>query len=271
MTPRESIAFLVGSESRVTILRNLCEQSWRPTELAEASSCARETAQRTLTSFSDRGWVKKNGGGKYELTPAGRMVASEYEQFEQTVEAADRLSVLLANVGDAVADLDADVLSRLNAATATTENPHAPINRFLSVVGDDPVDEFQGITPIVSRVFNQAAERIIGPKSEVELVIDEDVLETSATEYPDALERAFELDQFTLYLSPTELTFGLMIVDGSVYLGAYDDNGNLVASVDGDDEEFVTWARNVYERHRGAASRPAFNSAATSKREADAE
>lgn len=251
MSARDEIAFLVGSESRVAILRTLRKQPYRPSELATECSCARETAQRTVSAFVDRGWAEKETeDGRYALTPAGDMVADGYDEFEATVAVADRFSVLLANVGDVAADLDPVVLRRLHGTTATSDNPHAPINRFLTVAGSDYVEEFRGVTPIVSRIFNEAAERIIGPDSNVQLVIDERVFETSASEYPDDLARAYELDQFDLFVSPKRLEFGLMLVDGHAYLAAYDDQGNLMASVDGTDDDFVGWAERTYARYR---------------------
>ena len=257
MSARDEIAFLVGSESRIGILRALRNQPHRPSELSAECSCARETAQRTVSAFVDRGWAEKETeDGRYALTAAGEMVAEGYDEFEATVAVADRFSVLLANVGSVVADLDPVVLRRLHGTAATSDNPHAPINRFLTVTGSEYVDDFRGITPIVSRVFNEAAERIIGPESSVQLVIDERVFETSASEYPDDLARAYELDQFQLFISPKRLEFGLMLVDGHAYLAAYDDQGNLIASVDGTDDDFVDWAERTYARCRADSYAP---------------
>lgn len=254
MSAREEIAFLVGSESRVAVIRALRNRPYRPTELATECSCARETAQRTVTAFAERGWVEKlTDDGRYALTAAGDVVADSYDEFEATVDVADRLSVLLSNLGDVAAGLDPVVLDRLHAAEATADNPHAPINRFLTVTGEDHVERFRGITPIVSRIFNEAAAQVIGPESSVELVIDESVLETSASEYPDDLERAFELDQFELFVAPTKLDFGLMLTDGHAYLAAYDSQGTVVASVDGTDDEFVEWAEETFRRYRESA------------------
>ncbi|SFR69522.1 helix-turn-helix transcriptional regulator [Halogeometricum limi] len=257
MSTREAIAFLVGSESRLELLRTLRDRPSRPSELADECSCARETAQRTVGAFVDRGWARKeNGRGRYALTASGVLVAEGYEAFEARVSVADRFSVLLENLGGVVSDLDPVVFDRLRGTTATPDDPHAPIDRFLAVVGTETVSEFRGVTPIVSRVFNEAARRIIGQQSNVELVIDERVFETSASEYPDDLTRAYELDQFDLFVCPERLTFGLMLVDGHAYLAAYDDHGNLLASVDGTDREFVEWAERTYRAYRTRSYEP---------------
>lgn len=251
MDARDDIAFLAGSEVRVDILRALRSETARPSELAAECSCARETAQRAVSAFVDRGWAEKVSTEEgYRLTRAGELVAGGYDEFEQCVVASNRFRDLLANLGTISDRIDCDILSEVTYAQATAENPHAPIDRFLGVVGDDPVERFHGITPIVSSVFNRAAGRVIRPETDVQLIVDRDVLTTSATEYPEALERADELDGFTMYISEEPLESGLMIVDDHAYLGAYDDDGNLVASADGAEPAFVSWAEETFEEIR---------------------
>jgi predicted transcriptional regulator len=251
MSAREDIAFLVGSEVRVDILRALRSESDRPSELADRCSCARETAQRTVTAFADRGWAEKvPDSDRYRLTRAGELVAGSYDDFEECLQVSARFRDLLANLNGAVSDLECEALSGTTPTRATPENPHTSINRLLDVMGGGEVDTLRGVTPIVSRVFNRAAERAIGPDTDAELIVDTDVLEASAAEYPEALDRADQLDGFTLYVSPDPIQFGLVLVDGHAYLGAYDDTGNLVASADGDGDDFVAWARQTFARTR---------------------
>lgn len=252
MRARDDIAFLVGSECRVDSLLALREGPLGPSAIARRVSCARETAQRNLGGFVERNWVTKDGG-RYRLTVAGELVLDTYERLEFTVESASRLTTFLTHVDGALEDVPATLLSEQCVTSAGGEDPHAPINRWLEVIGEEPVDEYYGIAGIVSRLFNEAAERIIGPETEMELIIDESVLETSRTQYPDALQLAYDLERFTLYVSPDSIDFGLCICNGHAWLAAYDELGNIVASVDGDDERFVEWARGVYERHRSDA------------------
>lgn len=251
MNAREDIAFLVGSEVRTDILRALRSDPDRPSNLADRCSCARETAQRTVTAFADRGWAEKiPESDRYRLTRAGELVAGSYDDFEECLEVSARFRDLLANLNGAVSGLECETLSDATHTRATPENPHTSINRLLDVMGDGTVDTLRGVTPIVSQVFNRAAERAIGPDTDAELVVDTDVLETSAAEYPEALDRADRLDAFTLYVSPEPVTFGLVLVDDHAYLGAYDDTGNLVASADSDDDDFVEWGRQTFARIR---------------------
>ena len=255
MSAREDIAFLVGSEVRVDLLRTLRAAPARPSDLADRCSCARETAQRTVTGFTDRGWAEKvPGTDRYRLTQAGEIVADSYGEFEACLDVAARYRHLLANLGGSVEGLTCETLAGTARTRATPENPHTSINRLLEVMDRDRADTLYGVTPIVSRVFNQAAADIIGPGTDVDLVVDRGVLETSASEYPEALDRAERLPGFTLYVCPQSVAFGLVIVDGHAFLGAYDDQGNLIASADGDGEPFLPWARRTFDRLRERSS-----------------
>jgi predicted transcriptional regulator len=252
MNPRDDIAFLVGSDSRVRVLRLLHEQPLRPTELVDRCTCTRETVQRTLSGFGDLGWVDKTDK-RYHTTLAGDMVLEAYEDLSSVVSDVHDLRPFLEHASEEFHDVPPGVLSSTTITTATTENPHAPINRYIELMSDGYVDRFRGVTPIVSGIFNQASESAIGATTDMELVIDESVLERSRTDYEGALQTAYDLDQFTLYLASEPLEFGVAIIDDVAWLGAYDDNGNLVACVDGEHPRLHEWAVSVYERQREAA------------------
>lgn len=249
MGVREDIAFLVGSESRINLLQALSERPYRPTELADECSCARETAQRTLGGFVERGWVTKSNA-RYQLTPGGVSVLEEYSDFVDVVRGADRLETFLTNLGTFAEQFPIDRYEEMTVTEASGADPHAPIDRYLTVLGSSPVESFKGITPVVSRVYNEAAASVIGPETEMELVIDDSVLSVSESAYPDALQRATDLEQFSLFLSPEDIDFGLALVEDYAYVGAYDEHSNLVASVDGECEPLLAWAREVYHDYR---------------------
>ncbi|SEL69616.1 helix-turn-helix transcriptional regulator [Haloferax larsenii] len=252
MSARSDISFLVGSESRTAVLNALASEPQRPTDLARSCDCARETAQRTLAGFCNRGWVEKSDG-TYRLTPGGKMVYDRYQELVASVDRADRLGEFLTNVGDTVIDVEADVLDQLTVTTATDGDPHAPLDRYLTILGDDTVDNFRGVTPIVSRIFNESAENVLGAETKMELVIGESVLERAKSAYTDSLELAYELEQFSLRVTKTELDFGLLLVDGHGAVASYDEDGNMAAIVDGSNEAVLEWIESLYESIRSQA------------------
>lgn len=252
MSARKEIAYLVGSECRLEVIRELAETPARPTELAERCSCARETIQRALAGFVERSWAEKNES-RYRLTASGEIVLEQYEAMADTVTAVDRLDEFLSHAGEVGRTLDPTLLAELTVTSACEGQPHAPIERYLSILGGESPTRFHGFMPVASQVFNQAAESAIGPETSVELVIDETVLETSKREFPRALQRAHDLDQMSLYVSAEAIEFGLAIVDDHACVGAYDDTGNLVVTVDGTDETFLSWAEETFERYRSCS------------------
>jgi predicted transcriptional regulator len=255
MSAREDIAFLVGSEVRIDLLQRLRSAPARPSDLADRCSCARETAQRTVSGFADRGWAEKVADtDRYRLTHAGEMIAGSYAEFEERLDVATRFRHLLENLDGPVDGLTCELLAETARTRATPENPHAPVNRLLELMDREHIATLRGMTPIVSRVFNQAAAGVIGPETDADLIVDRDVLDASAAEYPEALERAEQLSGFTLYVSPEAVEFGLVLIDGHALLGAYDDQGNLVASADSDEDPFVSWARDAFARVRERSS-----------------
>ncbi|MFC4359123.1 helix-turn-helix transcriptional regulator [Halobium salinum] len=248
MSARHDIAYLVGSDNRVDILRALRDEPRGPSELASACSCARETAHRSLSGFVERGWVARDDG-EYRLTVAGGMVIEQYDRLETTVDGTNRVRPFLRHAPAAFRDLPPEFLSAVRLETATPENPHAPIGRFRATLGDGGLERFRGVTPVVSPLFNEAAGAALTPETDAELVIDESVLHVSETQYADALGEAFELEKFTLLVSSDSPGCGLMIADGHAFVCVYDE-GTMVASLDGDEEAFVEWVSDLYAEER---------------------
>ncbi|POG57231.1 hypothetical protein AUR65_002120 [Haloferax marisrubri] len=181
------------------------------------------------------------------------MVHDQYEEFVGTVECADRMSEFLANATEVCEGVPPGVLSQMNITTAADNDPHAPLNRYLTIVGSEPVDRFRGVTPIVSRVFNESAASVIGPDTRMELVVDREVLERSIDAYSESFERAQDLEQFELRITDETLGFGLLLVDGHGVVSAYDDHNNLTALIDGDAPEVVSWVEDLYESVRSTS------------------
>ncbi|ELZ95491.1 hypothetical protein [Haloferax sulfurifontis] len=181
------------------------------------------------------------------------MVHEQYERFTEAVECADRMSEFLADAAEICENAPPGVLGQMNITTAADNDPHAPLNRYLTIVGNEPVDRFRGVAPIVSRVFNESAEAVLGENTRMELIVDRGVLERSIDAYPDSFERARELDQFELRIAEESLDFGLLVVDGHGIVSAYDEHNNMTALVDGDAPEVVSWVESLYESVRSTS------------------
>ncbi|HET7325128.1 MAG TPA: MarR family transcriptional regulator [Halococcus sp.] len=254
MGSREHVAFLAGSANRVRVLETLCEHPCRQCELIRECGLSRSTVHRTLDGLAARDWVR-NDGGRYRLTAGGRFVLERYEALEASIERVDEWGPFLTRLDDIAATLPPAALDDAAMVANTPETPHAAISHLANALTESDAERFYGISPIVSPVLNEGARELAETGATMELLIDESVLDASRTAHPAALEDAYTLSNFTLYLYPDDLTFGLTILDDRVLVGAYDEQGVLRECLDGTNEALTAWANDIYEEYRERAAR----------------
>lgn len=250
MDAQERVAFLAGSGNRVRVLRELREEPGRGAELARRCSLPRSTVHRCLDGCTTHGWATKHEG-TYRLTTPGDLVLSAYEDLTRTVEVTTEHEGVLTQLGAVGRTLPIEGIARATAVEATPENPYAAMEHYVDAFGSASFDRMRGIVPITSRLFNEAGRPLVEANVELEMVIDEGVLDTARESYPEAHERGLDSDDFALYVHPEPLSFGLAILDNDrVLVGAYDEQGNPRACLDGTDDALIEWAVDTYERFR---------------------
>lgn len=254
MGSREHVAFLAGSANRIRILDALREQPRRQCELVRVCELSRSTVHRTLDGLTAREWTR-NEGGEYRLTAGGQLILDRYAALETAIERVDEWGPFLNRLGDIAATLPPAALDDATMVTTSPENPHAVIGHVADAFAASSSETFRGVSPVVSPLLNEAAGELLETGVEMELLIDESVLATSRAAYPDALEDAYVSENFTLYLSPDDLAFGLTILDERVLVTTHDEQGVLCECLDGTNEALVAWARDIYAKHRTRAER----------------
>jgi predicted transcriptional regulator len=250
----EHVSFLAGSENRVRILEALHDRPRRQCELVDACGLSRSTVHRALDGLEEREWVYSEDGA-YRLTVGGRLVLDQFDALRTAIERVEEWGAFLQRLGGVGATLPAAALDDAQLVTNSPENPHATMSHTTDVLAAADTETFRGISPLVSPVVNEAARESLTAGVRMELLIDESVLDASRTAYPDAFEDAHEFENFELYLSPDELTFGLMLLDDRALVCAHDEQGTLRECLDGTNEALVRWASDTYEDHRAAAER----------------
>ncbi|WP_049996675.1 helix-turn-helix transcriptional regulator [Halococcus sediminicola] len=250
----EHVAFLAGSANRVRILDTLRERPRRQCELVDACGLSRSTVHRALDGLEERGWVHSEGGA-YRLTVGGRLVFEQYEALETAIERVDEWGSFLQRLGEVGATLPVATLDDARLITNTPANPHAAMHHITDVFVASDTGTFRGITPVVSPVINEAAHELLTTGAAMGLVIDESVLDTSRTAYPDAFAAAHDFENFELYLSPEGISFGLLVLDDRALVSTYDEQGTLHGCLDSTNEALVGWANDVYEDRWAAAER----------------
>jgi hypothetical protein len=90
--------------------------------------------------------------------------------------------------------------------------------------------------------------------TDIEVIIDEAVLEVTRASYPAVLDSVAEVESAELFVYPEKLRFGLVILNGSVFVFAYGDQ-SLIACIETASETLGEWAIGVYQAHQQAAYR----------------
>lgn len=247
------VQFLTGSPQRFAVLAALCESPARPCELDAEVDATRTTIQRILAGFQDREWIYKREG-HYRPTATGRRVFDQYQSLLGEAERGRDLGPIAVHL-DAIADTLPEELLTESAVTRSSEqDPLAAvtrlIERFESVDG-----RVRAISPIVTQSFNEVAADLLESAMEMEFVIDEGVLERSATDFPTALERGVEHGNIDVFVCEDALSFGLILDEAGCCLAVYDDENNLRATVESTDDAVCDWAAVQFEQRR-ERSRP---------------
>jgi predicted transcriptional regulator len=254
MDPQERIAFLAGSPNRVRLLRELRERPGRGAELARRCSLPRSTVHRCLDGLATHGWVEK-GNGRHRLTAPGELVLSAYEDLAETIAVSATHGETLTQLDDVGRTLPTEAIAEASVIEATPENPYATIEHYLEAFESGSFDRMRGIVPISVRLLNDAGRPLLEANVDIEIVIDEGVLETARESHPDAHQLGLDSETFALYVHPEALTFGLAILDAErALLGAYDEQGNPRACLDGTNDALIEWANETYECYRQEAA-----------------
>jgi hypothetical protein len=72
--------------------------------------------------------------------------------------------------------------------------------------------------------------------------------------YPAVLDSAMDAESVELFVYPEKLRFGLMALNGSVFVFAYNEQ-SLLACVETVSDVLGTWATDIYQAHQQAAYR----------------
>jgi hypothetical protein len=248
MTARQQVEFLAGSRHRVAVAERLREGAARPCELEGCVDASRATVQRALSALTDRGWARRDAG-EYRLTAAGALVLRARDDFGETIETVDAVSEPLSLLGPVDEELPTAAIREATVTVADPKAPHAPIGRYLEILGEANVDRLRGLCPIFSTLFEAAHEPLVDERIPIEVVVDEATYETARDRQTMTVAVA-DRDSFDLYVHPDSLNFGLSLFDGRAVVGAYDDHGRFRACLDATADPLVEWVRSEYRRHR---------------------
>lgn len=243
----DDVQFLTGSPHRPVILDAMSTDPVRPGKLTERVDATRTTVQRVLAGFLDRQWVAKRDG-EYYATVTGKRVHARYESLVDEIGRAQALGPMATHLEFPLEDVPDEALATGSVTVATEQNPLAVIEGIVEWFQDRDGGHVAGVTPIVSQTINEAAAEMVDDGTSVDLVIDPNVLEHSAAEFPSATDRAVDDEGVDAFVYPEPVSYGLAVHGTDVMLAAYDDESNPRALLECDDADVADWAEDRVDR-----------------------
>lgn len=244
----EEIAHLARSKHRFTVLENLADDRFEPSELVESTEASRPTLGRILNELEDRGWVERTDSG-YVATPAGKTIVSEFEPFREAMEAILRL-------GDAVEWIPREEfpIDLRHFHNAVVQAPGQ----------DDPVEAHEFVTDLLREASTwRALTHLMAPtrKREAMLrgvqanrleavnVLTEEVIERLLA---DSERRAWLYNYVdggaTVARYDGTIPCNLFVIDDLVLIGdSYPESGNTYTVIVSSNDVVRTWAAELVD------------------------
>lgn len=260
MPSDDAAQFLAGSSERLQLLLHLVDQPGSPAELANELPLSRRSIQRHLSQFVEREWAAKSDG-VYQPTVTGELVAEEHTTYLDTLEHIETFSSFYGHLPDRGHTPEPRWVDTAALATATTENPQAPVQHYLDHVREFDTDHIRMVSPVLSRMFHNAHAELAMDGVHTELVMSSTTIERARELNPTEFKLVVSVDVLDLYRYSGSISFGLTLGDNRILMGAYDDDGQLCACVASTNSDFCQWGQQLFERYRDQADKiePSFS------------
>jgi predicted transcriptional regulator len=252
MDGTDAASFLVASPDRLELLEHVGTDPGTPGELAADLPLSRRSVQRNLRAFVDRGWARKVDG-EYRQTTAGRIVARTHAEYVDALDQLDRLRAFYEHLPDHDHAPEPTWLANADYATATGTDPHAPLEFYVSRIGELSTDRIRMLSPVLSRPIHRAHRPLVLEGVHTELVMDESTVGRARERNPREFDVVASVDVVDLYRHPGPVGMGLTLGDDRALVSAFDGDGNLRACVDASEERLVEWAGDRFEQYRREA------------------
>lgn len=250
------IAYLTRSENRVRILESLSETSSTRRELEAETGIPRATVGRTLADFQERGWVRRDDGRVYSLTPAGRCVAASLTPFIERMAAIRKLGNMVAWLPTDEVAVDLRAFRDATIRRPERADPFAHVARatellsaadsFRCLVGVAPPPEFEQVM----------RDRVVaGALTTCHVITAEEL--AYLRDQPDRVHRWREYVEggANLYCFDGAIPCNLLVFDDTVLIGNVQSNPDQQSALlECDSEAVVEWTNRLIDRYRRKAA-----------------
>lgn len=242
----EEARFLAGSVNRVELLRALLDEPADLRDLKDELDMPRTTLQRNLKKLEKRGWITEGREG-YSATPQGELIVDSFTAFLETVRSADDIVELTKWVDPRQVNL-----RRMKDVRVTTdgEDGGEPPARVAELLRDA-----SRLSAFVPRVAFECCDAVFQRLEEQEAFEAEIVLERGNEEllerrYPSRLKTALSAGRLRVLIYDGDLPYGLLLVDDTLLILAFDEAGDMRAVLETSTEDSVEWGRRTYKGYR---------------------
>jgi predicted transcriptional regulator len=252
----DRIEFLSRSPARIRLLAALRRAGpLTRDEIRGRLDASRTTVTRNVEALCEQGLARRIGN-EYAIARAGELIADDYLDLAGTIAIARELEPFLEWVPEDALDVD---LRRFADATVYTPEPGDPwsmINEHVRVI--ERTDYDRNVLNVVGlHGYETGHEKIVHGSARAELVVVPSIAETLCSDprYAPLTEEMLRTGRFEVRVHEGPVPYFLSVLDGTVQLGATDDNGQPRALLESESEAVREWAEATYARYK-RESRP---------------
>lgn len=252
--PLEEIEFLARSTNRVEVLQLLATGAHTRRELATATGASQATLGRILEDFTERSWVRRDGG-EYVATATGALVADGVDELVSVLETEAKLRDVVAYLPTAELGFDLRRLADATVTVPTRTRPSAPIQRVIEAMeGADTLRAFSHT--LNEQSLAMAHDRVIAGDQRFEAVLSASAIDALAADDRlwTQLGTLARSENAAIRVRREDIPLAVTVADGTVYLLVRDDGGILRASLRTDDPAVRDWAEETFTRYWESAS-----------------
>ena len=241
---------IVRGDNRREIMCALRGGSMELRELSDSTGIPRTTLRHSIDQLADHGVVAEIHAGKYRLTRLGGAVLEGIAEYEKRVETAIDLEPFLRCVPADELDIDVCGVTDPELTVASSQRPYAPSRRLVDGMAD--ATRVVGFTPVLPAVSQRPFESLVAAEeTTLRLVV--------TTSVANAIEMEFDLrsalnEETTIQVTQRDLSIGGFVIDGTVYLQGFDDNGKPHVVLQTESKAVQRWTTERLDRLREAAT-----------------
>jgi len=249
----QDVEFLARSPYRVDALAALSEGPRSRAELRELTDASASTVGRLLCEFEKRRWIRRNGH-RYEATQLGRFVAGGMAELIDRIETERALRDVWGLLGARRDGLRIEMVSDAEVTVAVAEDPYAPVNRFVSLLGGTDRFRFVGFDLALVEPCRDELRGLILAGMEAEIIDPPNAARYVASTYREHCAEPLESGNLTIRVHDDLPTYGLALFDDRVGISGYDpESGSVRVMIDTDSVQVRRWAETTYADYRAQA------------------